>query len=99
MGKLQLIYFYKLQYLQPATFIFTYRVWDVPRSLRSQEKYRNISGNLLFCDCHAMYFKRWLSKHPVIEASCYEPQKLRGAALKKLTEVDMEKCRKLFFII
>jgi hypothetical protein len=75
-------------------FIFTCRAWDVPKSLRGQEKYQNISGNLLFCDCHAMYFKRWLSRHPVIEVSCYEPQKLRGAPMKTLTRAELEKCCK-----
>ena len=75
-------------------FLSSYRAWDVPVALRTQEKYRNVTGNLLFCDCHAMYFKRWLSRHPAIGVSCYEPQNLQDKPIKTVTKAELEKCCK-----
>ena len=63
-------------------------------ALRAQEKYENVTGNSLFCDCHAMYFKRWLSRHPSIEVSCYEPQTLQDTSIKTLAKAELEKCCK-----
>ena len=90
------LYFNKISYIANNAFIenplLRYIAWDVPVALRAQEKYRNVTGNLLFCDCHAMYFKRWLSRHPAIGVYCYEPQHLQDTPIKTLTKEELDKC-------
>ncbi|XP_028416486.1 leucine-rich repeat-containing protein 70-like [Dendronephthya gigantea] len=90
------LYFNQITYVANNAFVrnplLRFIAWDLPISLRIQERYRNITGNMLFCDCHAMYFKRWLTKHAAMQVSCYNPPGLRGTMIKTLTKEDLEKC-------
>ncbi|EDO31669.1 predicted protein [Nematostella vectensis] len=90
------VYFNKLRYVARDAFKpnpqLTRIVWDVPALFRrTRPEFANMVGNMLHCDCNALWFRDWLISHAYTrDVTCQTPPRLKGVLLGNLNDSDIK---------